>query len=191
MADNIELMSISSIVADAVGQPGQRVFYVQARQGLTTVTIETEKEQIRALAMGIHQFLEDLGHRFPDRVAIDRVDPRDLRLTPPFEPEFKVAQLGLGYDADNDRVVIVAQALVTDDVPEEATESPVAEEDEESKGPTARFWITRGQAKAMADHALEVVAQGRPICPLCGRPINPEGHFCPKRNGHTKDLVVA
>jgi len=190
MTDNIELTSVSAIVADAVGQPGQRVFYVQARQGLTTVTIETEKEQIRALAMGIHQFLEDLGTRFPDRIELDRVDPRDLVLTPPFEPEFKVAQMGLGYDADNDRVVIVAQSLATDDEPDEVKETS-SEEDEESKGPTARFWITRGQAKAMADHALEVVAHGRPICPLCGRPMNPEGHFCPKRNGHTKDLVVA
>jgi uncharacterized repeat protein (TIGR03847 family) len=190
MSDNIELTSVSSIVAEAVGQPGQRVFYIQARQGLTAVTIETEKEQIRALAMGIHQFLEELGTRFPDRAALDRVDPRDLVLTPPFEPEFKVAQLGLGYDADNDRVVIVAQSLATDDEIDEVGEMPVPEEDKD-KGPTARFWITRGQAKALADHALEVVAQGRPLCPLCGRPMNPEGHFCPKRNGHTKDLVVA
>lgn len=189
MTDNIELNPVSSIVADAVGQPGQRVFYMQARQGLTTVTIETEKEQIRALAMGIHQFLEDLSHRFPDRATLDRVDPHDLVLTPPFEPEFKVAQLGLGYDADSDHVVIVAQALATD--PETETEEAAEEESEESKGPVARFWITRGQAKAMADHALEIVAQGRPLCPLCGRPINPDGHFCPKRNGHTTDLVVA
>lgn len=185
MTDNIELTSVSVIVADAVGQPGQRVFYVQARQGLTTITIETEKEQVRALALGIHQFLEELTQRFPDRLDLDRVDPRDLVLTPPFEPEFKVAQMGLGYDADNDRVVIVAQALGTE---EESEETPT--ESDEDKGPKARFWITRGQAKALADHALEVVALGRPICPLCGRPMNPEGHFCPKRNGHTKDLIV-
>ncbi len=185
MTDNIELTSVSAITADAVGQPGQRVFYVQARQGLTTVTIETEKEQVRALSLGIHQFLEELLQRFPDRTELDRVDPRDLALTPPFEPEFKVAQMGLGYDADNDRVVIVAQALATE---EESAETST--ESGEDKGPKARFWITRGQAKAMADHALEVIAHGRPICPLCGRPMNPEGHFCPKRNGHTKDLIV-
>jgi uncharacterized repeat protein (TIGR03847 family) len=182
MTDNIELTSVSAITADAIGQPGQRVFYLQARQGLTTVTIETEKEQVRALSMGIHQFLEELMQRFPDRTELDRVDPRDLALTPPFEPEFKVAQMGLGYDAETDRVVIVAEALNTEDAP--------AEESSEESGLKARFWITRGQAKAMADHALEVISQGRPICPLCGRPMNPEGHFCPKRNGHTKDLIV-
>jgi uncharacterized repeat protein (TIGR03847 family) len=74
-------------------------------------------------------------------------------------------------------VVIVAQSLQT-------------EEESEEDAITARFWITRGQAKAMADHSLEIVSQGRPVCSLCGRPINAEGHFCPKRNGHTKDLVV-
>jgi uncharacterized repeat protein (TIGR03847 family) len=177
MTHNLDLNPVSAITADAVGQPGQRVFYVQARHGPTTITVETEKEQVRALALGIHQFLEELTQRFPDRVALDDVDQRDLSLMPPFEPEFKVGQMGLGYDSDQDMVVIVAQSLQT-------------QEETEEDAVTARFWITRGQAKAMADHALEVVSQGRPICALCGRPINPEGHFCPKRNGHTKDLIV-
>ena len=171
MANNIDLNPVSAITADALGQPGERVFYLQARQGLTTITIETEKEQVRALALGIHQFLEELSQRFPDRSELDRVDPRDLNLTPPLEPEFKVGQMGLGYDSDSDRVVIVAQALqAEDDVPDSAL--------------TARFWVSRGQAKAMADHALNIVAQGRPICPLCERPMGADGHFCPKRNGH-------
>ena len=177
MANSIELDSVSTITTGTVGQPGQRVFYLQARQGLTTVTIETEKEQVRALALGIHQFLEELVQRFPDRRELDDVDPRDLALAPPLEAEFKVGQIGLGYDADLDRVVIVAQSLQLEGEPEESAT-------------TARFWITRGQAKAMADHALEVVSKGRPICALCGRPINPDGHFCPKRNGHTTELIV-
>jgi uncharacterized repeat protein (TIGR03847 family) len=74
-------------------------------------------------------------------------------------------------------VVIVAQALQTEDQTED-------------DAVTARFWISRGQAKAMADNALDIVSKGRPMCALCGRPINPDGHFCPKRNGHTKDLIV-
>jgi uncharacterized repeat protein (TIGR03847 family) len=85
--------------------------------------------------------------------------------------------MGLGYDSDQDLVVVVAQSLQLEGEPEE-------------NAITARFWITRGQAKAMADHALEVVSQGRPLCALCGRPISAEGHFCPKRNGHTTDLIV-
>lgn len=190
MARSIDLNPVSAITAGAVGQPGQRVFYVQARRGPTTVTIETEKEQVRALALGIHQFLEELTQRFPDRTDMEDVDQRDLTLMPPFEPEFKVGQMGLGYDSDLDMVVIVAQALQSsEEEPSEAGEVGVTAEAEE-EGATARFWITRGQAKAMADYALEIVAQGRPVCSLCGRPINPDGHFCPKRNGHTKDLIV-
>jgi uncharacterized repeat protein (TIGR03847 family) len=181
MTENIELNPVSAITADAIGEPGQRVFYVQARQGTTTVTLEAEKEQVRALALGIHQFLEELTQRFPDRTELDQVSPYDLTLSLPVEPQFKVAQMGLGYDSDNDRVVIVAQPLLAEEG---------EGENESDATPAARFWITRGQAKAMADHALEVVVQGRPICALCGRPINPEGHFCPKRNGHTKDLIV-
>ena len=177
MTRNLDLNPVTAITTDAVGQPGQRVFYMQARHGLTTITIETEKEQVRALALGIHQFLEELVQRFPDRNTVEKVPQGDLLLVPPLEPEFKVGQMGLGYDSDEDLVVIVAQSLQLEGEPEE-------------DAVTARFWITRSQAKAMADHALNVVSQGRPMCGLCGRPINPEGHFCPKRNGHTKDLIV-
>jgi uncharacterized repeat protein (TIGR03847 family) len=177
MARTIDLNPVSAITTDAVGQPGQRVFYLQARRGPTTITIETEKEQVRALALGIHQFLEELTQRFPERTDFEAVLQSDLNLAPPLEPEFKAGQMGLGYDSDQDLVVVVAQALQLEGEPEE-------------DAVTARFWITRGQAKAMADHALNVVSQGRPMCALCGRPINPEGHFCPKRNGHTTDLIV-
>src|SRR3972149_5375475 len=103
MGRPLELNPVSSITADAVGQPGQRVFYLQARQGLTTITIETEKEQVRALALGIHQFLEELVQRFPDKAELDRIDQRDLLLSPPFQPEFKVGERGLGYESGSGR----------------------------------------------------------------------------------------
>jgi uncharacterized repeat protein (TIGR03847 family) len=177
MTRTIDLNPVSAITVGTVGQPGQRVFYLQARRGPTIITIETEKEQVRALALGVHQFLEELTQRFPDRIDLDSVPQSELNLAQPVEAEFKVGQMGLGYDSDQDLVVVVAQSLQGEDEPEE-------------NAVTARFWVTRGQAKAMADHALEVVSQGRPICALCSRPIGPEGHFCPKRNGHTKELVV-
>ena len=73
MTRNLDLNPVTAITTDAVGQPGQRVFYMQARRGLTTITIETEKEQVRALALGIHQFLEELVQRFPDRDTVEKV----------------------------------------------------------------------------------------------------------------------
>lgn len=177
MTRTIDLNPVSAITVGTIGQPGQRVFYLQARGGPTTITIETEKEQVRALAMGVHQFLEELTQRFPERIELDSVLQSELNLAQPVESEFKVGQMGLGYDSDQDLVVVVAQSLQVEGEPEE-------------DAITARFWVTRGQAKAMADHALEVVSQGRPMCALCGRPISSEGHFCPKRNGHTTDLIV-
>jgi uncharacterized repeat protein (TIGR03847 family) len=49
-----------------------------------------------------------------------------------------------------------------------------------------RFWATRDQMAAMGLHVRQVAGQGRPICPLCGQPMDPEGHFCPRQNGHTR-----
>ena len=88
--------------------------------------------------------------------------------------------MGLGYDENQDMMVLVAQAVVVDD---EETAS-------EAEMPRARFYATREQMRALSEHALEAVASGRPDCPLCGRPIDPEGHFCPRTNGHAYPLSV-
>ena len=172
-----ELNPVEAITAGAAGEPGHRVFYIQARTLDEIVTLVTEKEQVQLLARGIQQFLAELDEKFPPPGEDKPVGPLDLELRGPFEPNFRVAQMGLGYDSDADRVVLVVHELL----PEES--------DPESAS-VARFWATRAQMRAMADHAQEVAARGRPICPLCGRPENPEGHFCPKRNGHNRMLVT-
>jgi uncharacterized repeat protein (TIGR03847 family) len=84
------------------------------------------------------------------------------------EPDFVVGQIGLGYDQEQDAIVLVVQEIQL--------------ENEEPS--TARFWATRTQMKALSNHTIEVVDQGRPLCPLCEQPIDPDGHFCPKSNGH-------
>jgi uncharacterized repeat protein (TIGR03847 family) len=173
-----ELNPVEAITAGAMGEPGHRVFYIQARTLDAIVTLVTEKEQVQLLARGIQQFLAELDQKFPQEDAGESVGPLDLELRGPFEPNFRVAQMGLGYDAENDRVVLVAHELLAEGVdPESAS--------------VARFWCSRAQMKAMAEHAMDVAARGRPLCPLCGRPEDPEGHFCPKRNGHNKLLVTS
>ena len=173
-----ELNPVEAITTGAVGEPGHRVFYIQARTLGEIVTLVTEKEQVQLLARGVHQFLAELDEKFPQPGEDEPVGPLDLELRGPFEPNFRIAQMGLGYDSETDRVVLVAHELIAEDAdPESAA--------------VARFWATRTQMKVMADHALEVAARGRPICPLCGRPENPEGHFCPKRNGHNRMLVTS
>jgi uncharacterized repeat protein (TIGR03847 family) len=89
----------------------------------------------------------------------------------PLEPLFVIGQIGLGYDAGQNRIVLAVQELVL-----EETEKPS----------TAQFWITRAQLRVMSEHTLIIVQQGRPLCPLCGQPIDPGGHFCPQRNGRDR-----
>ncbi|NJN93219.1 MAG: DUF3090 family protein [Anaerolineales bacterium] len=97
----------------------------------------------------------------------------DLMLREPMEPTFVIGQIGLGYDQEQDLVVLVVQEIEF-----EGLEKPA----------TARFWTTRAQIQALSDHTLEIASKGRPICPLCDSPMDPEGHFCPRSNGHEKPL---
>lgn len=172
--------SVTSIVADAVGQPGNRTFILQARQGRRMASLIMEKQQVAALASSVLQLLEELEQEHPELPPAEPPSG-DLELIEPINPAFRVGQLGLGYDASQDLVVLVAQGIPTTDDPDE---------DEEANLPRARFFATRTQMRALSEHALKVVAAGRPECPLCGRPIDPDGHFCPRTNGHAYPLLM-
>jgi uncharacterized repeat protein (TIGR03847 family) len=164
-----DLNPVMFITADAIGPPGKRVFYLQAGQGDTMVTLVMEKEQVQALAISVAQMLEELEKRHPQSAGdLELISQYDLVLREPVEPAFRVGQMGLGYDEDSDMLIVVAHELT-----EESDEMSIA-----------RFWATRAQMKALSEHSLRVVESGRPICPLCNRPIDADGHFCPRRNGH-------
>jgi len=168
----IDLDPVTHITADAIGQPGQRVFYLQAWQGETAVTLLIEKVQLQTLALGVVQFLEELSRRYPDLPpASPLYHELAMHIQPPVDPLFRVGEMGLAYDPDRDLACLVAYELVTD------------ERAEEEAG-VVRFWCTRSQLLALSAWGLEVVSRGRPICPQCGEPMDPEGHFCPRRNGH-------
>lgn len=161
-----DLNPVTHITAGAIGTPGKRTFYLQGRKGAHIVTLIAEKEQIAALSSGIDQLLERLGGGSQSV----QVTATEMELSQPLEPVFRIGQLGLGYEAEHDLLVIVAYEL-----PEEENPATIN---------VVRFWATREQMRALARHAAGVVAGGRPICVLCGRAIDPEGHFCPRRNGH-------
>lgn len=168
-----EMHPVSHITIEAVGPPGQRVFLLQASQGAETITLKIEKEQAQVLAHSIDQLLDELSERFPRSISkMEEPLTSELTLREPIEPLFAVGQMGLGYDESEDALVLVVQELTS--------------EEETHSARIARFWATRGQMRAISHHALEVVAMGRPICPLCSRPIDPDGHFCPKSNGRER-----
>jgi uncharacterized repeat protein (TIGR03847 family) len=171
-ATEIDVDPVIHITTDAIGKPGQRVFYIQAWQADRTITLIVEKVQIQTLAIGVEQFLSEIKERFPDLTeASSDFDDTKMRIQPPVDPLFRVGELGLAYDSDRDMLVLVAREIVTDEQNPEDTS-------------VVRFWCTRSQLRAMTRWGLEVSGKGRPICPYCGEPMEPEGHFCPKRNGH-------
>jgi len=167
-----DLRPVSHITTDAIGQPGKRVFYIQGWQGERTVTLIVEKLQIQSLAVGYEQFLAELAEKFPDLPeASAEYDETRMHINPPVDPLFRTGELGLGYDNENDLVVLIARELIS-------------EEQEETDADVVRFWCTRTQLRAMCRWGIEVASRGRPMCPQCGQPMDPEGHFCPKKNGH-------
>lgn len=167
MSESYAFEALDKITVGTVGPPGQRTFYIQARAGVQTVTLKVEKQQVAALAESLGAILNDLprpGHL-----------PEDLDLEEPVEPAaWIVGSMQLGYDTSADRVVIVAEEAVFVD----------EDDDDEPEIATARFTATREQVSALAIRGTSLVEAGRPPCPLCGHPLDPSGHACPRTNGN-------
>lgn len=166
-----DLKPCSRLTVDALGPAGQRTFYLQGVKGRQVVTLIIEKQQAQALAVGIDELLDEVEAQYP----LDRgpeLGPDNLSLLDPLSPRFRIGRLGLGYEADEDLVVIFVQELLSEE--EEAQREPAV----------GRFWASRKQMAALSGHVTRLAAAGRPICALCGNPIDPDGHFCPPSNGH-------
>ncbi len=148
-----------------IGPPGQRAFYLQAQGDGVVVTLKCEKQQVGALADYLAGLLADLPTVEEGSV------PTLLDLVEPVVPEWSVGTLAVAWDDTNDRMVLVAEELLTEE--EQEGIADVAR---------ARFLLTRAQVAAFVDRARELVAGGRPPCPLCGGPLDPEGHACPRLN---------
>ena len=171
-ATEIDLRPVTHITSDAIGQPGMRVFYIQGWQEERTISLIVEKLQIQSLAVGLEQFLAEIAGRFPDLPeASAEYDEDKMHIHPPIDPLFRTGELGLGYDAENDLVVLIAREQLPED-------------QDQNEASVVRFWCTRSQLRAMCRWGVEVSSRGRPVCPQCGQPMEPEGHFCPKKNGH-------
>ena len=169
-------------VAGTVGQPGERAFYLQASGGGRTTSVVLEKGQVSQLAERLDELLDEVLRRAAGGGTVPAAAPAGLTDDGPLElplmEDFRVGAIALAWDHDGDRVIIVAQEEseepvepLTDDVPED--------------GPAVlRVRISAAAARAFSRRALQVVGQGRPPCPLCGLPLDPAGHVCPRQNGH-------
>ncbi len=174
-------------VAGTVGEPGERVFYLQACEDARTVSVSLEKQQVAVLAERLGALLDEVGRRFgaevPPAPPEDGLDTDPLEL--PLEEEFRVGTMGLGWDAES-RAVVVELLAVTE---EEIDESVVLDDTDE--GPDAlRVFLSPEAARAFASRAERVVAAGRRPCPLCAEPLDSSGHICPRQNGYRRTTAV-
>ncbi len=175
MSTNIDLDPVARVTAGAVGEPGQRVFYLQARKDDVLVTLVVEKQQVALLTMHIDQLLERIGT--PD--AGSAPDPDLLDLEEPLVPEFRVGAIGLAYEDERDLVVLQCEEFVPE--PDEDDPESILVQPEPGR---VRLWASREQMYGLARRGEVEVSGGRPICPMCGEPMDPSGHFCARSNGH-------
>lgn len=169
MAHQIELNPVSYVTIGTIGPPGQRTFYLQGGRGSETISLTIEKEQATMLANSLETFLAELEEKHPAETRDgDESVLQDMRLREPVEALFRVGNMGMGFNESSNQIVLVAYELV----------------DEDDEPDVVSLWASRSQMRALVARAREMVASGRPICGNCGRPMDPNGHFCPNRNGY-------
>jgi uncharacterized repeat protein (TIGR03847 family) len=182
----MDLERVDRITAGAVGEPGDRTFYLQARSGTELTTLILEKQQVELLSASILDILSRVGKETGEGPSEE-----ELELEEPLEPVWRVGRLSIGYEEERDRMVLELEELVPEDEEEEGGEE-VGEEDVEAESvlpdlpepDRIRMWATREQMLALSRQGAAVAAAGRPRCEFCGNPIDPEGHTCPAMNGH-------
>lgn len=173
-------------VAGTVGEPGSRSFFLQARSGPRVTSVGLEKEQVALLAERLEELLDEIVRRTGGSTTVPAAVPADLTdndpLDQPILEEFRVGSLALAWDEPHSRIVIEAGAITEDENPAE----PLSD-DQTAEAPDAlRVRLSGGQARAFAARAQAVVSAGRPPCPLCELPLDPEGHVCPRQNGYRR-----
>ncbi|MFI6068216.1 DUF3090 domain-containing protein [Micromonospora sp. NPDC051227] len=175
-------------VAGTVGPPGERTFFLQARGGGRLVSVALEKVQVSLLAEKLEELLTEAQRRFGvDLPELAPVIGDNEPLDTPVDEEFRVGTLGLAFDVDTATVVI--EAIATGEVEPEVELGDDDEDDDEDEEPDEdldrlRVRLTPQATRQFIERARRVVNAGRPPCPLCGQPLDPAGHLCPRHNGY-------
>lgn len=174
---DLQLDPVDHITVDAIGKPGNRIFYLQGRKGPDIITLIIEKIQLQSIIIGIKDFLEEIGKQYQNLTdPSPDYEEEKMQITPPVDPLFRVGEMGLAYEESTDKVCIIAKEILGDE-----KDNPHGE---------VRYWCSRSQLLSLANWSVVVVARGRPIYPQCQQPMDPEGHFCPKKNGHKKNKPI-
>lgn len=172
-------------VAGTIGEPGDRTFFLQAREGARVVSVTLEKTQVAVLAERLGSLLFELDRRGIISSTEEENGVDASPLDEPLQEAFRAGTLTLGWDGSTERVLIEARAQTEEDDEAEEEEAEAELDDTDDDGPDVfRVRITADAARAFVDRALRVVQAGRPPCPMCGAPLERTGHICPRKNGH-------
>jgi len=164
-----ELDPVDTIAVAAMGEPGQRRFFLLASGSGQSLTLGCEKSQIQALLVRLHQMLE------AQQIETPEVDTSGTTEPEPGDPAWQIGEMGIGYHEARRMFVLVASQAAAGD--EEAAAGAEADQ------PSVRFWLSHDQVAAFSRQAQSVLSAGRPLCPRCGLPMDPAGHPCPVMNG--------
>ena len=167
-------------IAGTIGEPGHRAFFLQARQGGSIVSVAAEKTQVAVLAANLAALLDTLAERGVEGIPADMGDRPidDEPLGEPLVEAFRVGAMTIGWDSARKTVLIQAAAL-TDDEDEGSIVEAVLSDDDDSDGPDLiRVRLSPAEIRAFVARAARVIAGGRPLCPRCGEPLDPQGHIC-------------
>lgn len=174
-------------IAGTVGDPGERTFFLQARDARQLTSVILEKEQVAVLAERVEVMLDEVLRRTQGVAAVPAIAPEgtdDLEpLEQPIVEEFRVETLTLAWDGTDERVVIAAYAPGAEDAGDDPPDDP-----DTSDRDVLVVRLTGAEARAFAKRAQAVVSAGRPPCPLCGLPLDADGHICPRQNGYRRRL---
>jgi uncharacterized repeat protein (TIGR03847 family) len=172
-------------LAGTIGHPGEREFFLQVVDGRRVLSVSCEKQQVAVLADRLGSLITEVARRFGAQADPGIGGEIDLTLTTPVDAEFRVGTMGLAWDGEGSQVIVELLALSEEEVGED-----IVLEDREDGPDALRVFLSLAAARDFAKHAEQVVAAGRPPCPLCSNPLDPDGHICPRLNGYHRGALA-
>ncbi len=172
-------------LAGTIGHPGEREFFLQVVDGRRVLSVSCEKQQVAVLADRLGSLITEVARWFGAQADPGIAGEIDLTLTTPVDAEFRVGTMGLAWDGEGSQVIVELLALSEEEVGED-----IVLEDREDGPDALRVFLSLAAARDFAKHAEQVVAAGRPPCPLCSNPLDPDGHICPRLNGYHRGALA-